>query len=209
MGRPKKQDAGDTRERIIDSALKLFAEGSYHGTSMRQVAKAVGVRESALYHHFPSKEAILEELLKRYGPSRALALASVDFSYVEQLGVKAFIQQMTRFLMQVWYEPKEIQFARMMIGEGTRLGLPEKNHPRHAIAGAQHSMRALLEELMKRKLIRKGNAEAYLYAFMGPIMLIRLQHQLLKDTPTPMAQVMPLVEEHLENFWRVIAPDKK
>lgn len=54
----------DARQRILDAALELFAERGYHATSMRDLARAVGVRESALYHHFEAKERILEAVIR-------------------------------------------------------------------------------------------------------------------------------------------------
>jgi len=45
--------SGDTRQRIIDIALELFATRGYAGTSMRDIAAELGVTKAALYYHFP------------------------------------------------------------------------------------------------------------------------------------------------------------
>lgn len=63
MGRPRQTEARDTRQEVLDAALELFAEKGYFGASLRDIARAVGVRESALYHYFSSKEALFEELV--------------------------------------------------------------------------------------------------------------------------------------------------
>jgi AcrR family transcriptional regulator len=55
----------DTRERILRSAAALFAKRGFHGTSTREVAEVVGIRQPSLFHHFPSKHAMLAELLDR------------------------------------------------------------------------------------------------------------------------------------------------
>jgi AcrR family transcriptional regulator len=52
-----------TRERILLEASNLFARRGYHGTSTREIARAVGVRQPSLFHHFPSKDAILQTLI--------------------------------------------------------------------------------------------------------------------------------------------------
>ncbi len=52
-----------TRERILTEASRLFAERGYDGTSTRQIADAVGIRQPSLFHHFASKQAIMEALL--------------------------------------------------------------------------------------------------------------------------------------------------
>jgi len=53
-----------TRERILTEASRLFAERGYDGTSTRQIADAVGIRQPSLFHHFASKQAIMEALLE-------------------------------------------------------------------------------------------------------------------------------------------------
>lgn len=54
---------GDSRQRILLEAAALFVRHGYHGTSTRDIAAAVGVRQQSLFHHFPSKQHILAELL--------------------------------------------------------------------------------------------------------------------------------------------------
>ena len=63
MARPKNADGQRTRQAILDAALDLFAEKGFFGTSLRDVAGAVGVRESALYNYFPGKDALFDALL--------------------------------------------------------------------------------------------------------------------------------------------------
>jgi len=50
---------GDTRVRIQQVALELFAEQGYERTSLREIAERLGVTKAALYYHFKSKEDIV------------------------------------------------------------------------------------------------------------------------------------------------------
>ncbi|MDJ0923956.1 MAG: TetR/AcrR family transcriptional regulator [Acidimicrobiia bacterium] len=52
-----------TRERILLEASRLFARNGYRGTSTREIAAAVGIRQPSLFHHFPSKQTIMAELI--------------------------------------------------------------------------------------------------------------------------------------------------
>jgi len=54
-----------TRERLIATARELFGEHGYEGTSIGAVLEASGVARGALYHHFPSKEALFDAVLDR------------------------------------------------------------------------------------------------------------------------------------------------
>ncbi|GGT37721.1 TetR/AcrR family transcriptional regulator [Streptomyces purpureus] len=50
---------GNTRQRIQDVALELFAEQGYEKTSLREIAERLEVTKAALYYHFKTKEDIL------------------------------------------------------------------------------------------------------------------------------------------------------
>ena len=66
-GRPRKQQpsrpGATAREEILDAAAELFTTQGYATTSTRSIAEAVGIRQSSLYHHFGTKDDILEVLL--------------------------------------------------------------------------------------------------------------------------------------------------
>lgn len=51
------------RGEILDAALFVFSEKGYESGTMREIASRVGVTEPALYRHYPSKEALLEDLV--------------------------------------------------------------------------------------------------------------------------------------------------
>jgi len=51
-----------TRERILFEAAHLFAAQGFHATTTRQIAEAVGIRQPSLFHHFATKDAIVEAL---------------------------------------------------------------------------------------------------------------------------------------------------
>ncbi|MCG7209522.1 TetR/AcrR family transcriptional regulator [Streptomyces arenae] len=59
MDGTKQQRRGNTRQRIQDVALELFAEQGYEKTSLREIAERLDVTKAALYYHFKTKEEIL------------------------------------------------------------------------------------------------------------------------------------------------------
>jgi TetR/AcrR family transcriptional regulator, cholesterol catabolism regulator len=54
------------RDALIAIAADLFAERGYRSTTVREIAEAAGVLSGSLYHHFDSKESIIDELLSSY-----------------------------------------------------------------------------------------------------------------------------------------------
>ncbi|WP_151083821.1 TetR/AcrR family transcriptional regulator [Nocardioides cynanchi] len=51
------------REQILDTAAELFAARGFHGVSVGELGRACGITGPALYKHFPSKDAVLAEML--------------------------------------------------------------------------------------------------------------------------------------------------
>ncbi|CAK7288379.1 TetR/AcrR family transcriptional regulator [Streptomyces sp. NEAU-sy36] len=64
MDGTKQQRRGNTRQRIQDVALELFAEQGYEKTSLREIAERLDVTKAALYYHFKTKEEIIVSLFE-------------------------------------------------------------------------------------------------------------------------------------------------
>jgi AcrR family transcriptional regulator len=66
-GRPRlelsRRPGKTARDEILDAAAELFTRLGYAGTSTRRIADAVGMRQASLYHHFATKDDILDALL--------------------------------------------------------------------------------------------------------------------------------------------------
>ena len=55
----------NTKEKILEEALKLFAQSGYMGTSMNDIASKLGVTKAALYKHYKSKQEILDSIIEK------------------------------------------------------------------------------------------------------------------------------------------------
>ena len=62
---PKVVDHDAMRSRLLDAAGELFAARGYAATGMRELAAAAGVSTGSLYHYFPDKRALFEQLVER------------------------------------------------------------------------------------------------------------------------------------------------
>ena len=58
------QTSRDTRRRILESARSLFAENGYSATSVREIARRLGLSDPAVYYHFSSKRDLYAALLE-------------------------------------------------------------------------------------------------------------------------------------------------
>jgi AcrR family transcriptional regulator len=60
---PRRRRSPNRRRQILSAAAAQFAEMGFHGVSVDDIGKVVGISGPALYHHFASKDALLAEVL--------------------------------------------------------------------------------------------------------------------------------------------------
>jgi AcrR family transcriptional regulator len=74
--------AAERREALIETAIKVFSDGSYRGTTTAEIARAAGISEPILYRHFTSKRALylaaLDHVWSKARASWERALESTD-----------------------------------------------------------------------------------------------------------------------------------
>ena len=70
--------AGETKERILETALELFAQSGYLGTSMSDIAARLGITKAALYKHYAGKQKILDRIVQRMNELDAARAAAYE-----------------------------------------------------------------------------------------------------------------------------------
>jgi len=95
---------------VLRSAIANFTERGYHGTSMRDVARDADVTVASIYHHYPSKQDILTEImaetLSDVIAATRRALAGAGHSPTDQL----------RAIVRAWVEFHTTRQAEALIG---------------------------------------------------------------------------------------------
>jgi AcrR family transcriptional regulator len=61
-------ELSEKHREILRAALHLLAERGYRGASLRELARRVGMRQPSLYHYFKSKDDLVEQVLRTFGP---------------------------------------------------------------------------------------------------------------------------------------------
>jgi AcrR family transcriptional regulator len=99
-----------TKEIIFETAVDLFSKNGYSGTSIRDITKIVGIRESSLYKHFKSKEEILvsifEYFISEYNKPELSddklteILQKTDIEQFLTIGIKQFFEQVEKPIME-------------------------------------------------------------------------------------------------------------
>ena len=152
-----------TKANIFEAAARLFSEKGFTGTTLRNIAGAPSVRvsETAIYRHFESKAAILDEIFsvfrvlpKSYIPSRSRIDVYLKTDTPRQLltrFIPACKDEDALFMTQVY----RILFREQFTNQGARDIVND-----HLIGEAADSLRYALERLMEAEAIPKMDAKA-------------------------------------------------
>ncbi|MGB7287449.1 MAG: TetR/AcrR family transcriptional regulator [Salaquimonas sp.] len=98
MARTAGSNAEDTRRNLREAALRLFSNSGYAAVSMRMIAKEVDLQAGALYHHFPTKQALLVDLMESHMHALLLAWEKESKNFTDPVSaLEGFIRFHIRF----------------------------------------------------------------------------------------------------------------
>jgi len=106
----------NTRERVIQVALEVFAEKGVHGATMVEIAKRAGVTGGALYRYFESKEDIFQAVVEQH--SGAFAALDMVRGLMPELEPKTAFKFLCQGMFLYFYT--ELDFMRLIVGESLK-----------------------------------------------------------------------------------------
>jgi len=199
MARPRNADGQRTRQAILDAALDLFAQKGYFGTSLRDVATAVGVRESALYNYFPSKDALFEALLLADQDSKVERLVSLAEERITD--VRVFLEQLVVEAFQSFLQPRQQQLFRIMMSDGIRLARAGRINLFERLGDRRERMEVIMRRLIREGWLRAADPQVLAMSFAAPLFMCRHLQAIdadLQQLPKP----AEFARQHVEQFLR-------
>ena len=203
--------ATDTKERILETALELFAQRGYLGTSMSDIAQRLGLTKAALYKHYTGKQEILDQIAARMNEMDYERAAEYDMPETEPDSfAEAYthtpvekIRAYSRAQFDHWTrEEFPANFRRVLTLEQYRDEKLARLYQDYLATGPVEYMAAIF-----RKLIGSDKAAMQLALdFYGPVFLLYSVYDGAEDKDA----VETLLEEHIDRFIaRVEAENKK
>lgn len=192
-----------TKEKIAETALELFSQRGYSGVSIREIARAVGIRESSIYNHFESKKAIFDEIVdlcvqqsEVYFRRNALPFAEGDdtsiYKKINLPHLQELIEKTFRFFFD---DPWNVRFRRLLL-------LSQYTDPRCRDIYRQlyrdkcvQVQAYIFSTLMDAGEIRREDPIAVAAEFHGPLFM-------LIHTCDSFEEAQPAIKKHVEQFQK-------
>lgn len=191
--------AEGTKERILETALELFARNGYLGTSMNDIAGQLGFTKAALYKHYAGKQEILDrivEQMNRMDYDRAKAYEMPETEGFAEAYLHTPVEKIREYsIAQFDHWTKEAfsaNFRRMLTLEQYRDPKMAKLHHEYLAGGPLAYMAAIFRKLTASN----EDAMALALEFYGPMYLLYSVY----DGAENKESVSSLLEAHLDRF---------
>ena len=196
----------DTKKKILEVSLALFAQKGFDGVSVREIAKEVGVRESALYKHYKNKEDILDKIIEEMISSirNGYELRHVPETLTEgvaegyrNISEEQLCEMSWSIFKMFTEEPKLSNFRRLLMREQFHNKTFAKYYDKFFIAGVIESQAKTFLQLVDSGLFRKADERIIALHFYGPIMLLFQQYDC---EPEKKDEIKEMLFKHVRAF---------
>ncbi|HCQ66828.1 MAG TPA: TetR/AcrR family transcriptional regulator [Rhodobacteraceae bacterium] len=188
--------AEDRPDELLDAALTLFVAQGYAHTSVAQIATAAGVSKGAVYLYFPSKQAILEGLVKRAVTpvaDRALAVANIA-----QGDLRATLRSLLGSIVVGLTDPKVFAVPKIVIREAVIAPEIAQMYRNAVLDRVLPFAIGLIRQGVDSGQLRAVDPELTLRTIMGPIVLHVLLSEIFDIRPERGLALDALAENHLD-----------
>jgi AcrR family transcriptional regulator len=178
----------DTEARILQAALKLFAQKGYSGTTTRDLAQAAGVAEGTLFRHFETKKAILVAVASQ-GWVEILTDLLTELS--EMASYKAIGQVMQRRMLNL---QRNSALMRVCFMEAQFHPELREQIQTEVIGKMIDVAEAFFQTAMDRGVYRPMNARMVARVFLGMFTVAGFSQETLGDTAGSAQSMKELAE---------------
>ena len=199
----------DTKQVILDEALNLFSINGFDGVSVKDIAKAVGIKDSSLYKHFRSKQEIYDSLLAEMNarfdetvavyrlPQGEIKKIAAEYGRNDLIWLKEAIKAIFLFFIK---DPKASRFRRLLMIEQYRNPEAARTFQSWFTDSAIDFQTRLFTEMIARGYFRDGPADLIALQFYAPFYLLLCQYDTM---PGKEDEAVEMLIRHVEQFAAV------
>jgi len=198
-----------TKEKILKTALKLFSSKGYKATTVRDIAGAMGMKQSALYNHFKNKDEILETLISDLTSSAIVHLFDDKEPQEAAKSGKALLAGIATKFKLLSFDAQNEALFKLLMQEIFRNERVREIYNEYFYQENVKKLSSYLFVMMQEELIRSSDPLLLANEFFSPLFFYQMQVSLLKMDKKSTSSVVSLFEKHVEFFWDSIKVEKQ
>ena len=191
----------NTKELILDISLRLFSEKGYNPTSVRDIAKEVGITQSGLYNHFKGKDAILEALIVTLMDSAVVSI--FDNKSKEDLAAsgKTILRSIATTFKLISFDKKNEALFKLLMQELFKNSAIRDIYNEHFYQANVKKLSTVFFIMMQNETMKHNDPLFLAHEFFAPLFFYQMQVNLLKIDKKSNSSMTTLFEKHVDNFW--------
>jgi AcrR family transcriptional regulator len=192
-------DVTSTKYKIVDAALDLFSRKGYSAVSVRELTKAVGIKESSLYNHFKSKEEILEYIYDLFQKERSRSMPSSEVLSIiaANYSVEGFLREGIDLYKQSVANDHYEKMWRILNIEQFRDKRARKLILEEMYGGTIAFLEKAFQAFMSVGKIPQQDARGLAIRYQYPIFTMMTEYLLLKYDELDTAEVEQNMHDHV------------
>jgi len=195
-----KKETKNTKEKIKSVATKLFSTYGYNATSIRKIAKEVGIRESAIYNHYKSKE----DIFLCISHDIFISMPSPLLTENKIKDAKGYLKEYAEEFKKMTYNKTYEKLFRLLMIELLQNEQLRKNFMQNFHNQNTKILSKNFFEMMQNADIRSADPMVLAYEFLSTLFYIRLQVILLNIDNKKENFIENMFEKHVDFFWESI-----
>ena len=206
MGTSRKRSS-QTKQKILDASLSLFATKGFRETTVRDIASAVGLQQGALYNHFENKDAILTALLDLLLSSAIVTIFEEKTPEELYKRGKALLANIATTFKLLSFDGKNEALFKLMMQEMYKNSAVRDLYHEYFYQQNIKKLSSVLFMMMQDEMIRSSDPLLLANEFLSPLFFYQTQVILLKLDKKSTSSAVTLFEKHVEYFWESIRLD--
>lgn len=194
-----------TKERILYSALNLFAEKGYDGVGVDLIAEKAGIKGPSLYRHYKGKEDIFNSMMdmvtSHYAESFGLNKNPEDYPE----SINELIENSIARIKFTMKDDSIRKIRRILAMEQFRSERMAELTTKYHLENQQQMYIRIFTELMEKGVLKKDNPELLALEFISPVSLLIHMYD---RQPEREEEVLDKISKHFEHFTEVYAGEK-
>ena len=195
-----------TKDKILIEALSLFSVSGFSGVSVRDIAKAVGIRESAIYKHYKNKQQLFDTIVEvsagRIGSLQEELISKFShnvntkevfpISIIQEIYCNIFLFYLTDDVLS--------KFRRMMTIEHLKDNELNRKFKDMFIEKTLSYQREVFRNLINEGKVNGTNPDIMAIHFYSPIFMLFFRYDSEDDK---IDEALNLIKKHIQEFFRL------
>ena len=200
----------DTKKKILDKALELFAAQGYDSVSVGEIAQAVGIKAPSLYNHYPSKQAIFDAIVEttalQYEKDTGridihVQRAAADIPMLMTIGEEELFEKVRQIFDYSLHNDNIRKFRKMMTIEQFRSPSLGELYTRRFSERLVDYHAEIFRSLIAAGVIYGGDTNALALMYVAPVITLI---GVCDRQPEREAECLEKLKSHVKQFYSMV-----